>query len=88
MPSVVKIDNGPPFRVTISDGSYIDWDKKDGLFRVAYYKRSTAKEFGLRNAIALATKKPLYAPLVDILMKFIEEREEYANAISSKEMVQ
>lgn len=77
-----------PFRVTLSDRSYIEWDIHEGLYRVAYYQRKVAKEHDLRSAIAVAMKKQPYSPIVDIVMSYLEERDEYVNSLGPKEMVQ
>lgn len=86
--SIPKIMDIIPFRVTLSDRSYIEWDFKEGLFRVAYYHRTAAKGHDLRSAIGIAMRKQPYSPIVDIIMSYLEERDEYVNAASSKEMVQ
>lgn len=77
-----------PFRVVLSDRSYIEWDKSEGLYRAVYYHRTAAKGHDLRSAIGVAMRKPPYSPIVDIIMNFLEEREEYVNTLGPKEMVQ
>jgi len=79
----VSEEKSVPFTIKLVDGSYIQWDKKDGAFRVVYYARKAVKEFDLRNAIALAMRKKPYGAQIDTIMQYIEQREEYADAISS-----
>ncbi len=72
-----------PFTVTLTDGSYIQWDKKDGLFRVAYYQRKAIKEHDLRSAISLAMKKKMYSVQMDEIMRWIESRPEYEGLLNA-----
>jgi len=87
MQSVMKSISDPN-EIVLSDGSFLRWDKHEGLYRIAYYKRNSIKELDLRSGIALAMKKPPYSPVVDVIMKYLEERGEIEHAASSETMVQ
>ena len=71
-----------PSLVKLSDGSYIQWDWKDGFFRVAYYERRAQKGSDLEMTIALAMKKPFHNSKVKNIFKYISKSDEYA-AISA-----
>jgi hypothetical protein len=75
-----------PFRVNLTNGSYLQWDYHEGHFRVAFYNRTTAKSSDMEMCIAIAMKKPLHNKAVHDLFKFIQGTEEYEeiNAASTK----
>lgn len=67
-----------PNMVRLSDGSYIQWDWLDGMYRVAYYERKAQKGSDLEMTIALAMKKPLHNSRVKDIFKYISKTDEYA----------
>ncbi len=76
----VQVDdiNSEPKKVIFTDGSYLQWDWKDGFYRVAYYNRVAKKGSDLEMTIALAMKKPLHNSKVKNVFKFISRSDEYA----------
>jgi len=76
--SDVDETNSEPNTVRLTDGSYIQWDHKDGFFRVAYYQRTARKGGDLEYTIALAMKKPVHNSKVKKIFGFISQSDSYA----------
>jgi len=74
----VEEEKSGPQMVRLSDGSYIQWDWKDGFYRVAFYQRSAKKGSDLEMTIALAMKKPIHNSKVKNIFGYIERTDEYA----------
>lgn len=79
----VAPERSGPFTITLTDGSYIQWDKNEVLYRVAYYNRKTAKGFYLREALATAMKKQPYSRQVNEILEYLQERDEYVSSLSA-----
>lgn len=73
-----------PFKVELTNGSYVLWDWKDGIFRVAFYNRTTAKSSDLEMCIANAMKKPIHNKAVVDLFGFIKITAEYEEIEDAK----
>lgn len=71
-------ESSTPHIVKLSDGSYIQWDWKDGYYRVAFYERKAKKGSDLEMTLSLAMKKPLHNSRVQEIFKFISKTDEYA----------
>ena len=88
-PITVAPERSGPFTITLTDGSYIQWDNQDGVFRIAYYGRKTARGKFFRETLAVAMKKQVWSKQINDILEYVEEREEYVAAVSSpKKMVQ
>lgn len=74
----VDEEKSEPYKIILTDGSYILWDWQDGFFRVAHYKRSTKKGSDLEMTVALAMKLPVHNSKVKSIFKFISRTDEYA----------
>lgn len=66
-----------PFRVEFTNGSYILWDWKDGVYRVSFYNKTSAKASDMEAAIAIVMKKPFHNKTVQDAFKFIKGTNEY-----------
>lgn len=73
-----------PYRVELSNGSYLLWDWTDGKFRVAFYTRTSAKSSDLEMCIANAMKKPIHNKAVADLFGFIKVTAEYEEIDDAK----
>lgn len=71
-------ETSEPHTVKLSDGSYLQWDWKDGSYRVAFYSRSAKRGSDLEMTISLALKKPLHDSRVKKIFKYISQTDEYA----------
>jgi hypothetical protein len=74
----IEEEESTPNLVKLSDGSYLQWDNKEGFFRVAYYQRSAKKGSDLEMTIAIAMKKPLHNSKVQNIFNYISKTDEYA----------
>lgn len=78
MSELVNEEQSSPSMVKLSDGSYIQWDKQNGFYRVAFYERRTHKGSDLEMTIALAMKKPIHNSKVKNIFGYISRTDEYA----------
>jgi hypothetical protein len=67
-----------PNLVKLTNGSYLQWDYKDGMYRVAYYERNTKKGSDLEMTIALAMRKPIHNFRVKSVFGYVSKTDEYA----------
>jgi hypothetical protein len=74
----VEEDQSEPNKVKLTNGSFLQWDYKDGFYRVAYYERSARKGSDLEMTISVAMKKPLHNFRVKNIFAFISKTDEYA----------
>lgn len=74
----IKEEESTPNLIKLTNGSYIQWDNKDGFYRVAYYERSAKKGSDLEMTIALAMKKPIHNFRVKEVFGYISKTDEYA----------
>jgi len=62
-----------PNKIELADGSYILFDTKEGIYRVAFYERRLAKSQDLEIALSLAMKKPAHNKGLREVLKFIAQ---------------
>lgn len=74
----VQKDESTPNLIKLTNGSYLQWDWKDGYYRVAYYERTAKKGSDLEMTIALAMKKPFHNFRVKNVFGYISKTDEYA----------
>lgn len=78
MSEEINEEQSGPNLVKLSDGSYIQWDKDNGFYRVAFYERRTQKGSDLQMTIALAMKKPVHNSKVKKIFGYISRTDSYA----------
>lgn len=61
-----------PNRLDLSSGSYLLWDTKEGVYRVALYERRVGRAKSLEVALAHAMKKPIHHKSVREVSEYIE----------------
>jgi hypothetical protein len=79
----VSPEKSEPYLIRLTDGSYVQWDKHQGFYRIAYYERRAQKGSDFEMTLALAMKKPLHNSKVKRIFAFVSATEEYEDASSS-----
>jgi hypothetical protein len=63
--------NDHPNRLDLANGSYILWDTKEGVYRVALYEVRKSKSTDLELAVSKVLKKPVHFKSVKEIVSFI-----------------